>query len=84
VNLTKLAGLLGEKEWFCSKFTFVDIVLGDFFQVFSLFNDKFSTEFATLKNHQERLWNQAGISEYIKSGRFKERPINYYPVAKWF
>jgi len=58
--------------------------LGDFFQAFSLFNENFATEFPELKAHQERLWQLEGVSDYLKSGRFKERPVNYYPFAKWF
>lgn len=83
-SIVKLSGLLGKKEWFCSKLTFVDFILGDFFQAFSLFNENFATEFPELKAHQERLWQLEGVSDYIKSGRFKERPVNYYPFAKWF
>jgi glutathione S-transferase len=70
-GLTKLSGLLGQKEWFCSKFTYVDIVLGDTFQIYSLFHEKFAEEFPTLKAHQERVWNLDGISQYIKSEKFK-------------
>jgi len=82
--LTKLSGLLGNKDWFCSKLTYVDFVLGEFFQCYSLFHEAFATEFPTLKAHQDRVWNLKGTSEYVKSERFHERPINYYPFAKWF
>jgi glutathione S-transferase len=82
-GLTKLSGLLGDKEWFCSKFSYVDIVLGDTFQVYSLFHEKFAEDFPTLKALQERVWNLEGINQYVKSERFKERPINFLPYAKW-
>lgn len=82
-SLTKLTGLLGQKDWFGSKLTYADIVLGDTFQIYSLFHEKFTQEFPTLKAHQERVWNLEGISQYVKSERFKERPINFLPYAKW-
>jgi len=79
-----LSGLLGEKNWFCSKFTYVDVIVGEFFQIFSLlFSESFAAEFPTLKSHQERLWQQEGINGYVTSERFKERPVNYLPFAKW-
>ncbi len=30
------------------------------------------------------MWQLDGIREYVKSDRFKERPINWYPEAKWY
>jgi glutathione S-transferase len=66
-HLTKLSGLLGNKDWFCSKLTYVDFVLGEFFQCYSLFHEAFATEFPTLKAHQERVWNLKGTNEYVKS-----------------
>jgi len=83
-SIVKLSGLLGKKDWFGSKLTFVDFVVAEFLQQYSLFNENFSAEFPELKAHQERIWQLEGVSDYIKSGRFKERPVNYYPFAKWY
>lgn len=82
--LDKLKGLLGEKEWFSGKLSYCDFIVGDFFQVYSLFNENFGTEYPTLKALQERLWQLEGINNYLKSDKFKERPINWYPEAKWY
>ena len=83
-SLNKLAGLLGEKEWFCSKLTFADFIVGEFLQGYSLFQENFATEYPTLKAHQERVWQLEGVSDYLKSGRSNERPVNYSPYAKWY
>lgn len=42
-GLDKLKGLLGDKEWFTGKLSYCDFIVGDFFQVFSLFNENFAT-----------------------------------------
>ena len=77
-----MSGLLGEKDWFGSKFTYVDIILGDAFQVYSLFHENFAEDFPTLKAHQERVWNLDGISQYIKSERYIERPISFFALCQ--
>jgi hypothetical protein len=58
--------------------------MGDYFQVYSLFNENFAAHFPRLIALQERVWGLEGISAYLKSEKFIERPINYYPYAKWF
>jgi hypothetical protein len=78
-SIDKLQGLLGEKEWFAVKLSYFDLIVGDFFQVYSLFNENFSAEYPRLKALQERIWNLEGVKSYLKSWRFKERPINWYP-----
>jgi glutathione S-transferase len=83
-SIDKLQGLLGEKEWFGGRLSYCDFIVGDFLQVYSLFNENFAGEYPKLKSLQERMWSLEGISSYLKSDRFKERPINWYPEAKWF
>ena len=78
-GLDKLKGLLGERQWFAGKLTYCDFILGDFFQVLSLFDENFATDYPTLKALQERLWGLEGVNSYLKSEKFKERPINWYP-----
>ena len=56
-HLSKLAGLLAEKDWFGSKLTYADVILADFFNVCSLFHENFAVDYPTLKKHQERVWN---------------------------
>ena len=82
--LDKLQGSLANKEWFAGRLTYCDFIVGDFFQVYSLFNENFATEYPKLKALQERMWGLDGISKYLKSNRFKARPINWYPEAKWY
>ena len=78
-SIEKLQGLLGEKEWFTGKLSYCDFIVGDFFQVYSLFNENFAAEYPRLKALQERIWNLEGVNSYLQSERFKERPINWYP-----
>jgi hypothetical protein len=40
-SIDKLKGLLEDKEWFTGRLTYCDFIVGDFFQVYSLFNENF-------------------------------------------
>jgi hypothetical protein len=53
-------------------------------QVLMSFDESFEKEFPRLAALQKKIWNLAGVKEYLSSDRFKERPINYYPYAKWY
>lgn len=80
--LTKLSGLLGEKDFMIGNISWVDFILADFVQTLGLMCEEYFKEFGKLVEYQKRVWELPELKKYFESGRFKERPCNG-PYAHW-
>ena len=63
--LKKFSEILGEKDYFCGKITWIDFVLAETFQVLMLMNPLFLDSFTNLKGLQKRIWGLNELSGYF-------------------
>jgi glutathione S-transferase len=75
-NLTKLNGLLGDKQFIAGEITWIDFAIADFLQVLSLLCQDYLIPFPKLTEYQKRVWSLPELKSYFASDRFHERPIN--------
>lgn len=64
-QLKKLSGLLGEKDYFCGKLTWIDFVVADTMQVLNLMNPKILSHHPNLVKLQERIWSLPELKAYF-------------------
>ena len=80
--MTKINGILGDKEFIAGGLTWFDFVLADFLQTLTLLSEAYLLSFPKLASYQKRVWGLHELKGYFESERFNERPCNNY-IAAW-